>query len=619
MCWGLGYSLLSLFSLGKNRSKIEKYVMNIGIGLGVFPILSVILNTLKIPLAWYVFLIIAFIVPAIDLFRFLLNGSQLAKKEKTKKIFKLTKTNLALVLVFMIFAIHLFVYLEGAFTFPYLENGDPWSHADVSQYIAEQKSYSIPADDWKILHYTEPYPPTFAVMNAMLYQINPDLKWVLKFFNSFLISLGILFFYFFMKRIMKCPLRSAFATFLLAAVPCYLSHFIFAASLGVTLFFPAFYAFTQINKNKRWLYVAGIISASIFVVQPITAGVFGIIAGLYWILGVILYKNLRKHCLYALILGVLLSWLYYIPTFIKFGFFAFANKLGFQMMIGGQGDSSGGVIYSFKDYLISPLANKIDQATGFGAFFFIALLLCLVFFIIAVKKLYDSSDKERSRWIFLSIIIFFMTFMASQSNRFAYKFFPHRIWAYMAIAAVIILAFGIFSLLRSFPIRKEARYVILIVFIIGVILTSSVPKYKVQTSYWPPDYGYFHPIQKEGGVSSPELTGYLWMEKNVPWKSKSMVLCWEADQFAAGVNMMSQTADKEIREFKASLSEKSANDIISFAKQKDYDYILVGISCITKKVLSQEETQKILSDFSVSDEVKTVYSDKDGMFILKLV
>ena len=79
----------------------KKHVMNIGIGLGVFPILSIILNTINIPLTWYVFLILAFIVPAIDLFGFLRDGSQAAKKEKIKKTVKLTKTNLALVIVFI--------------------------------------------------------------------------------------------------------------------------------------------------------------------------------------------------------------------------------------------------------------------------------------------------------------------------------------------------------------------------------------------------------------------------------------------------------------------------------------------------------------------------------------
>ena len=300
MSWGLGYSLLSLFRLDI-KTQIEKHIMNIGIGLGLFPILSIILNTVNIPLAWYIFLLIAVLIPIKDAVRYFTGYSKRKPEEKTRqkktRLFKLTKSNLALIILFIIFFVHLSVYLKGAFIFPYLEDGDPWAHADVSQYIAETKSYSIPSDDWKILHYTEPYPPAFAVMNAMLYQINPDMKWILKFFNSFIISLGILFLYFFMLRLMKSPLKAVFAAFLLAIVPCYLSHFIFAASLAVTLFFPAFYAYSRISENRRWLFIAGIISASIFVTQPITAGVFAIIIGLYWLIGIVLYRNLQKYTL----------------------------------------------------------------------------------------------------------------------------------------------------------------------------------------------------------------------------------------------------------------------------------------------------------------------------------
>jgi len=621
MSWGLGYSLLSLFRLDI-KSQIEKHIMNIGIGLGVFPILSILLNTIRIPLTWYLFLLIAMLIPIKDAVCYFTGYSKIKPEEKTRqkkaRIFKLTKLNLALIILFIIFFVHLSVYLKGAFIFPYLEDGDPWAHADVSQYIAETKSYSIPAADWKIFHYTEPYPPAFAVMNAMLYQINPDLKWILKFFNSFIISLGILFLYFFMLRLMKSPLKAVFAAFLLAVVPCYLSHFIFAASLAVTLFFPAFYVYSRINENRRWLFIAGIISASIFVTQPITAGVFGIIAGLYWIIGVVLYRNLQKDIFIAIVLSVGLSWIYYIPMLIKFGFNAFATKLGFYMFLGENKQVTQGVTYTFQDYFFSPIANKIDQATGFGPFFFIALILSLLLFLFLIKKLYKSLDKEKSRWIILSYIIFILTFIATESNHFKYTFFPTRIWVYMAVAAVIIVAFGTFSLLNSFSISKKARYCILGIFILGLVLTSGIPKYKVQTSNWPPDYGYFQLTQDDTRVYSPELAGYLWMEENVPWKSKAMELCWPSDQLAAGFNMDSQTADKEIRQFKSELDEKTANEIISFAKQKDYDYIIFGLSCIKQEIISLEKAQALLANLSVSEEVEAVYTDSGGMFVFRL-
>ena len=47
---------------------------------------------------------------------------------------KVLKRNILLVL--LIFAVFFAVYHKGAFTYPYLEDDDPWFHAEVTKYIA---------------------------------------------------------------------------------------------------------------------------------------------------------------------------------------------------------------------------------------------------------------------------------------------------------------------------------------------------------------------------------------------------------------------------------------------------------------------------------------------------
>jgi len=60
--FGFGYSLT--FFLKKSDNFIENLFMTLGFGLGVFPILGVILNVLHIPIYWPIFLFISLIIPS---------------------------------------------------------------------------------------------------------------------------------------------------------------------------------------------------------------------------------------------------------------------------------------------------------------------------------------------------------------------------------------------------------------------------------------------------------------------------------------------------------------------------------------------------------------------------
>ena len=63
--WGLGFS--ATYFVKKAEDFWERHLMNLGIGLGVFAILSIILNFLHIPLDWKIFLILSLIIPIYDL------------------------------------------------------------------------------------------------------------------------------------------------------------------------------------------------------------------------------------------------------------------------------------------------------------------------------------------------------------------------------------------------------------------------------------------------------------------------------------------------------------------------------------------------------------------------
>ena len=60
--WGLGFTATKFLKNSENA--LERNIMRIGIGLGVFVVLAVLLNLLHIPLDWKVFLVLSLILPA---------------------------------------------------------------------------------------------------------------------------------------------------------------------------------------------------------------------------------------------------------------------------------------------------------------------------------------------------------------------------------------------------------------------------------------------------------------------------------------------------------------------------------------------------------------------------
>jgi len=237
--YGLGYSLTRSIK----EKGLEVTVIRIGIGLGCVPLLGIILNLLHIPLDWRIFLLLSSFFPLIDLMAAI-------KSKSLKRPPKITKTTLILLGIFLVCV---FIYCSGPFNYPWLENDDPWTQAAGIKYIALEKNINVPSGEFQ---YLNPYPPGYGLLFGILHQTHQSLYWTLKFFNGLIIAFGYLFFYFFAKEFTKNNKKALFATFFLAAIPCYLSHFIWAHTLAVTLFFPALYTLLKSEEDKRFILPA---------------------------------------------------------------------------------------------------------------------------------------------------------------------------------------------------------------------------------------------------------------------------------------------------------------------------------------------------------------------------
>jgi len=235
-CYGLGHGI-TLFL--KQKDFVERQVMKVAIGLAALPLLGVILNVLRVPLDWRIIMLICLIGPAVSLLK--------RQFPSFKFVVKRSDITFIIVLLFVIFS--LYMYAGGAFKYPWLEDGDPWSHALGVKYVAIEKNLN---DDANALKFLDAYPPGYDFILGILHQTSPSLQWTLKFFNALIISLGLLFFYFFVKQLTSKSSIALFSTISLTFVPAYFSHFIWAHTLVVALMFPALYCLEKIKEQKLW-------------------------------------------------------------------------------------------------------------------------------------------------------------------------------------------------------------------------------------------------------------------------------------------------------------------------------------------------------------------------------
>src|SRR3989344_2344898 len=180
--FSLGYTITSFVKNSDNF--LERNLMRIGFGLALLPLLGLILNLLRMPIDWRILLAISVAHPLYHIIR---------NKPKLNLSFKITKTDISILLMLVIFAANFYIYASGAFNYPYLEDDDSWGHAMGIKYVSAEKT--VLEKTSVDFHYIDPYPPTYDLLMGVLLQTGSSVYWTLKFFNALIISLSIIFFY----------------------------------------------------------------------------------------------------------------------------------------------------------------------------------------------------------------------------------------------------------------------------------------------------------------------------------------------------------------------------------------------------------------------------------------
>ena len=587
--WGLGFT--GTYKLKKPENFFERNLMYLGIGLGIFSFLSIVLNFLHIPLDWKVFLLLSTAFPIYLLIKKFIKDKQSLKLPK----FEITKTTLYFFAVLAIVLFSLFMYTKGAFSYPYLEDEDPWGHAVGAKYVAiEKTAYDPELENLKdsfdpILSYIDPYPPAYDVLMGVLHQTSPDLNWTLKFFNALIISLGFAFFYLFAQEFLGSQSKALLATLILASIPSYLSHFIWATALAITLFFPTMYAFGMIRNDKRWAIIAGILIASIFVSQNLSEPIKLLtMIIIYIIVKSITTKKFLKWESLAIVGGLLLSCLWWVSIILRRGlgeFIAYyiGPKVGETSAAVSSGSSSlisklfsipsslfhpGGTAsraYTFSDFFIAQSQNQINTPIGVGIFLSILILVGVIYSIIKYRS---SIVEEKNTWLAITLFWLIFAFWAVNGMTFPVSVArgAFRSWPLLAIAGSLIAVEGIYFF-RRLTKSKLLKAAIVVVLIMGIILTTGKAKYDLNAAMWPTS-GTF------SGSPNEAFEYGAWYQSLEP--NAKVFLYSPRDKINIGFGAYSCPWCQDLVDIRNELLDKNAEELHTFLKNNQYEFLLLN-------------------------------------------
>jgi len=573
--------------LKNSNNFLERNLIRIGIGLGVLPFLFVLFNLLHIPIDWRIVLAISLVIPIFVLFKNVKGGFKMPG-------INITKSNITILIVLLLFSLALFMYVKGAFMYPYFEDDDPWVHATSIKFIAVEKNLDDPND---VLKYVKPYPPGYDALMAILQQTSPSLMWTMKFFNALIAALGIIFFYFFTKNFMINKEKALFATIILVMIPSYLSHFIWAHSLAMTLLIVALYCLTMIDFDKKWVYTTISVITGISLTQPTKMIKFFFIFAIYFIVKSVYARKISFSVLGSILFGYALSLLWwsnklgemFSKQYRKVASVATVDSSIFERLLDiirrGFPPNSGSASrpYTFSDFFIAKSQNMINNPIGIG----IAISLLFLFSLFIIFITYRAMEKGKKEWITISLLWFSFAFLGTNSMTFHLPigFFAFRFWMLLAIPISIIAAEGFWFLVhlsKNFRIPKTLTVVILVVLIFS---TAGYPKYKVNTAVWGPGQMW---------ASGDEVIGYMWL-KNLPVDTK--VFAYSSDEQVIGLDKFSCLWCDDVIDFRKDLLNRNASEVYSWLKRMKYEYLIIDAMAYRNfgQIYGQNKTNELFS------------------------
>lgn len=552
---GLGYSVTFFLKQGRF---FERMTMRLGIGLSFLMVLGAALNLLHIPLDWRIFLALALLGPVI------VTCFKLYKKEKLANFnHKLMAHHVYFALALIIFSFVLFTHLKGTFLYPYLEDDDSWGHVVGIKYAAVEKTL-IQSNDYDV-PYMDPYPPAYDFVLGLLHQTSDSMQWTLKFFNALFVSIGLLFFYFFMERFTGSRNKALFGTLVLASVPAFLSHFIWAHSIVPALIIVIFYCLEMLKEDRKWICPAGIAIASLFLSSIDDSVKFGIMFLIYFAVKSFAAKKIDWHIIGSLAIGSVLSLTWWGVVLSKYGFGFMKVLTGGKTVTTGQclmkhiGPCGTGTRpYSISDFIFAKAENMITNPIGMG--WVVSLLMVIGVAYLLFK--YKDMLKTENSWQLITLLWFLFTFLGIHGgNKIPIALLSFRFWMLLAIPTAILAAEGLAVLFGAAKNIPYSKIIIAVIIVIGILMTSMAPKYELNTLQWSPGGSW---------VSMEELQGYISLK--ALGTDKKIFTYGQQDKVMGFDQFICSWCNDEVDFRKKGLT--SQNELYPWLKDKGYEYFI---------------------------------------------
>jgi hypothetical protein len=568
---GLGRAVMGLSRATQEKNPIVRYLETLGVGLAAFSFAGVVFALVGIPLHWGVYVGIAAVGWAAAHWV----GRGIPVDSKWDR----DETICAIALLALLVAVFA-LFLRGANAYEYLEDDDPWSHAQGALYVAKNHNCDVAA--WArgasegFAFYLEPYPPTYDIVMGVMRQLNDSISWTLKTFNVVLVTLAVAFNFLLGKSYLGNWWRALFAAFVLAVLPGYMSHFIYSQTLALCIFPVALYATMKAMRDRSFIAPAMLSVASMMVTQPVVSVCFAVVLLLFIALVLVHDRasqadgSRARSGLVVAAGGFLLSLLYWGRQVARWGLVGILSSKGKDLLTTWHSDPAL-LQVPLADALFPPIQARIDAPVGWGIVVALALLVGIGSCVADVVVLRMRASPERTHLLGWFLPLAYLGFAPALDLP---AWGSARMWAYMAVPVAFLATEGIFLLGElALAARPRLRMAAIALAALGIALTCLPAKAAVETAIWPLGAEW----SGRGEALPPEVAGYLDMKAKLPHGTRVYSFCGNGRSI--GFDMDSSPWVESEWQFRLRSSSVAANEAIAFLDAHDYAYLTLDQTC----------------------------------------
>ncbi|MCF7871705.1 hypothetical protein K9L97_01605 [Candidatus Woesearchaeota archaeon] len=566
-----GFAANKIFSFSNLIDKqIYVELAKLCVGFGLYNLFIFVFGLLNIPLMPLLILIPPVLVMLVYLI--IAQKGKINLSLESLNILKSEKKTIPLILI-VCSVVAFVLLLTGSFSYPYLEDGDPWAYASGAEYVSQFHTYKTEDPALSYNFYLFPHStPTLTAHYGLIFQITSNNYWAMKFFINVYIWIAFISVFLFVYILTKKELQALISSLILMIVPSFIGHFIFNYTLAISLLCVMLIGLALAKTSKKQTVLAALLLASVLMSHQIVAIQAGIITILFFL--VILYEEFvveKKKEIFKTkaatiflvgILAIMLCLIYY-GDFIGS---VDVNSWYQDRASSFISFSEGSITYDLEpnplsEFFIAKNVSRMDQQEGIGLLLFSICLLAIPFMYFYRKQ------KNKNHTFYALMFLFYLVFLwILTGGIFKFSVQNYRWWSVMAIGVALIAGWFLYSLWTQLRKKPAALITLFVLIAIGLIVTSAIPRYTVQRSYWGPGVQW---------TSNEELVGYVEL-KTLPDETPVYSACQEQKTVIA-MNKESYPWIQEVRDYDA--INKSTENTYNFLRKYEYEYIIFSSKC----------------------------------------